>query len=200
MNNIINLLRLSKSVISVLSRNEKIRLMVFGALSIFNTFLELLSIAFIINLLFIIGGETTDETFFSSFYDILMIGESPILISSILMISTILIKSTFQVYFNYNQEKISHDIQKRLSIKLFMNFLYSKYEDYTKQNSSLLLRVLTRDSVAISNSLINPFISIINEILLIVFVTFFIFQYQSSTENSLLNYILNKLSDIIRIC
>lgn len=175
--NIFILLRLLKSVISVLSRNEKIRLMVFGALSIFNTFLELLSIAFIINLLFIIGGETTDETFFSSFYDILMIGESPILISSILMISTILIKSTFQVYFNYNQEKISHDIQKRLSIKLFMNFLYSKYEDYTKQNSSLLLRVLTRDSVAISNSLINPFISIINEILLIVFITFFIFYY-----------------------
>ncbi|MDC0560140.1 ABC transporter ATP-binding protein/permease [Flavobacteriaceae bacterium] len=175
--NIFILLRLLKSVISILSRNEKIRLMVFGALSIFNTFLELLSIAFIINLLFIIGGETTDETFFSSFYDILMIGESPILISSILMISTILIKSTFQVYFNYNQEKISHDIQKRLSIKLFMNFLYSKYEDYTKQNSSLLLRVLTRDSVAISNSLINPFISIINEILLIVFVTFFIFYY-----------------------
>lgn len=33
-----------------------------------------------------------------------------------------------------------------------------------------------------------------------LFVTFFIFQYQSSTENSLLNYILNKLSDIIRIC
>ena len=175
--NIFILLRLLKSVISVLSRNEKIRLMVFGALSIFNTFLELLSIAFIINLLFIIGGETTDETFFSSFYDILMIGESPILISSILMISTILIKSTFQVYFNYNQEKISHDIQKRLSIKLFMNFLYSKYEDYTKQNSSLLLRVLTRDSVAISNSLINPFISVINEILLIVFITFFIFYY-----------------------
>ena len=106
-----------------------------------------------------------------------MVGESPILISSILMISTILIKSTFQIYFNYNQEKISHDIQKRLSIKLFMNFLYSKYEDYSRQSSSLLLRILTRDSIAISNSLINPFISVINEILLIIFITFFIFYY-----------------------
>ena len=148
MNNLFVLLRLSKSVISVLSRNEKIRLMLFGTLSIFNTFLELLTITFIINLLFIIGGKTIDETFFSGFYDIYLIGQSPILISSILMITTILIKSTFQVYFNYNQEKISHDIQKRLSIKLFMNFLYSKYEDYTNQNSSILLRILTRDSVA----------------------------------------------------
>ena len=177
MNNLFVLLRLSKSVISVLSRNEKIRLMLFGTLSIFNTFLELLTITFIINLLFIIGGKTIDETFFSGFYDIYLIGQSPILISSILMITTILIKSTFQVYFNYNQEKISHDIQKRLSIKLFMNFLYSKYEDYTNQNSSILLRILTRDSVAISNSLINPFISVINEILLIIFITFFIFYY-----------------------
>tara|TARA_B100001250_G_scaffold389566_1_gene388790 strand:- start:1180 stop:2799 length:1620 start_codon:yes stop_codon:yes gene_type:complete len=151
--------------------------MFFGTLSIFNTFLELLTITFIINLLFIIGGKTTDETFFSGFYDTSIIGQSPILISSILMILIIIVKSTFQVYFNYNQEKISHDIQKRLSIKLFMNFLYSKYEDYTNQNSSLLLRILTRDSVAISNSLINPFISVINEILLIIFITFFIFYY-----------------------
>ena len=177
MNKFFVLLELSKSVISVLSKNEKIRLMLFGTLSIFNTFLELLTIAFIINLLFIIGGKDVDETFFSSFYDSYMVGESPILISSILMISTILIKSTFQIYFNYNQEKISHDIQKRLSIKLFMNFLYSKYEDYSRQSSSLLLRILTRDSIAISNSLINPFISVINEILLIIFITFFIFYY-----------------------
>lgn len=177
MNKIFVLLRLSKSIISVLSSNEKVRLMFFGTLSIFNTFLELLTITFIINLLFIIGGKNTDETFFSSFYEISIIGQSPILISSILMISTILIKSAFQVYFNYNQEKISHDIQKRLSIRLFSNFLFSRYEDYTNQNSSLLLRILTRDSVAISNSLINPFISVINEILLIIFITFFIFYY-----------------------
>jgi len=177
MNKFFVLLELSKSVISVLSKNEKIRLMLFGTLSIFNTFLELLTIAFIINLLFIIGGKDVGETFFSSFYDSYMVGESPILISSILMISTILIKSTFQIYFSYNQEKISHDIQKRLSIKLFMNFLYSKYEDYSRQSSSLLLRILTRDSIAISNSLINPFISVINEILLVIFITFFIFYY-----------------------
>ena len=177
MNKFFVLIELSKSVISVLSKNEKIRLILFGTLSIFNTFLELLTIAFIINLLFIIGGKNVDETFFSSFYDSSMVGESPILISSILMISTILIKSIFQTYFNYNQEKISHDIQKRLSIKLFMNFLYSKYEDYSRQSSSLLLRILTRDSIAISNSLINPFISVINEILLIIFITFFIFYY-----------------------
>ena len=142
MNKIFVLLRLSKSIISVLSSNEKVRLMFFGTLSIFNTFLELLTITFIINLLFIIGGKNTDETFFSSFYEISIIGQSPILISSILMISTILIKSTFQVYFNYNQEKISHDIQKRLSIRLFSNFLFSRYEDYTNQNSSLLLSCL----------------------------------------------------------
>ncbi len=171
------LFKLSKSVISILSQNEKIRLLFFGSLSIFNTFLELLSITFIINLLFIISGRNIDETFFSNFYEGMLIGESPILVSAILMILVILIKATFQIYFNYNQEKISHDIQKRLSIKLFKNFLYSKYEDYTNQNSSLILRILTRDSVAISNSLINPFISVLNETILIVFITFFIFYY-----------------------
>ena len=67
MNKIFVLLRLSKSIISVLSSNEKIRLMFFGTLSIFNTFLELLTITFIINLLFIIGGKNTDETFFLVF-------------------------------------------------------------------------------------------------------------------------------------
>ena len=38
MNKFFVLLELSKSVISVLSKNEKIRLMLFGTLSIFNTF------------------------------------------------------------------------------------------------------------------------------------------------------------------
>ena len=168
---------LTKNLYRILDNSEKVKLNIYTILSVFNTFLEIVSVATIVFLLFIITGEAPSSSKISEYVLYFINKQDPLLSSAILMISIILIKTLFQLVYYYNQEKLGYNIQKRLTNVLYYKFINSDYEDYLSRNSSKILRILTIDSFKISNGIISPIITIINEILLLSFITVFIFSY-----------------------
>jgi len=144
--------------------------------SIFNTFLEIFSISIILFLLFLISGQEVSNSNLLYLFNLIPINKS-IGNLSLLMIIIVLFKTLFQITFTYNQEKFSYNIQTRISSLLFRKFISTSYEKILSQNSSNLIRLLSIETIRIGNLLISPFISIINELFLLVFIMLFIFLY-----------------------
>ena len=75
------------------------------------------------------------------------------------------------------KERISQNIQNRINNSLYTKFINLKYGIYINENSPRILRLLSQEAVKIGNQLITPLISIINEIILLFFVSLLIFVY-----------------------
>ena len=170
-------LKLSNSLLKVLSQKEYKNLFLSLMLSVFNTLFELLSITTIVYLLLVISGQNITESKISSLFEKFLPQESIVISSAILMISVVVFKTIFQISFNFFQEKISQNIQNRINNSLFRKFINLKYELYINENSARILRLLSQESIKIGNQLISPFISIINETILLISVSLLIFIY-----------------------
>ena len=167
--------KLSSSLLNVLNKNEKKKFSVYIILSVFNTILEIITISIIILLLLMISGQDISDSSFSLLFNFLSI--ESIFGISILMILIVSLKTAFQIIFNFNQEKISYEITKRINIELFKKFINSKYTDYVNESSPKILRLLNQESIRLGNQLISPFITMINEIFLLLLIISFILIY-----------------------
>lgn len=167
---------LSKTLFQVLTNNEKITFFLYVILSVFNTILELVSISIIILLLLMISGQDISDSNFSIILNNIPFPNT-IYNISFLMISIVLLKTIFQIVFNYNQEKISYKITTRITVSLYEKFINSQYIDYINENFSKTLRILNQESVRIGGQLISPFITMINEVFLLTVIILFIFFY-----------------------
>tara|TARA_B100000963_G_scaffold360037_1_gene389412 strand:- start:3573 stop:5273 length:1701 start_codon:yes stop_codon:yes gene_type:complete len=169
-------LKLSKTLFSVLNKQEKKKFFIYLILSILNTFLEIASISVIILMLFLISGQNVSDSNFNFLFEILPFTKS-IQNLAFLMISVIFFKTIYQVLFNYNQEKISYNIARRVNISLYDKFINSKYIDYQKKSSADVIRLLNQEAVRLGNQIISPFITVVNELFLITFIISYIFFY-----------------------
>ncbi len=167
---------LSKTLFQVLTNRERKVFFIYLILSVINTILEIVSISIIILLLLLISGQDISDSNLSIIFDIIPFNQT-IYNIAYLMISIILLKTIFQIVFNYNQEKISYKITKRINVSLFEKFINSRYKDYINENSPKILRILNQESIRLGNQLISPFITMINEIFLLVLIISFIFFY-----------------------
>lgn len=167
---------LSNTLFKVLTDREKNTFSVYLVLSVFNTMLEIASISIIILLLLLISGQDVSDSNLYLLFEIIPFEQSVYNISY-LMISIVIIKTVFQIIFNYNQEKISYGITKRINVSLFEKFVNSRYIDYINENSPKILRILNQESIRVGNQLISPFITMINEIFLLILIISFIFFY-----------------------
>jgi len=176
-NKIYKFLNLAYSVIKALNLREKRALTYNVIFSVINTFLELFSIATIIYLLLVISGQNLTESKISVIFNNILPQDSLIISAAILMIVVVIIKTAFQILFSYFQEHTSQQIQKRINNTLFIKFINSKYESYINESSPRIVRMLSQEATKIGNQLVSPFISIINETFLLIFVSTFIFIY-----------------------
>ena len=176
-NKISKFLNLAHSVIKALNLREKRALTYNVIFSVINTFLELFSIATIIYLLLVISEQNLTESKISAIFNNILPQDSLIISSAILMIVVVIIKTAFQILFSYFQEHTSQQIQKRINNTLFIKFINSKYESYINESSPRIVRMLSQEATKIGNQLVSPFISIINETFLLIFVSTFIFIY-----------------------
>ncbi len=172
--------RLIKSVLRVLNKKESYELAFSFFLSTVNTILELISITTIVYLLLVISGENVSESKISTIFENILPQNKIILNAALLMISVIILKTIFQISFNWYQEKVSQNVQSRFNNTLFNKFINLKYEIYINENSPRILRLLSIEAIKIGNQLIAPLMSIINDSLLIVFVCLFIFIYDAT--------------------
>ena len=182
-----------KSILKILNKKESYRLGFSFFLSSLNTILELLSITTIIYLLLVISGENVSESKISTFFDKLLPENKIILNAALLMISVIIVKTLFQIWFNWYQEKVSQNVQSRFNNTLFKKFINLKYEVYINENSPRILRLLSIEAIKIGNQLISPLMTIINDSLLILFVCLFIFIYDSDITYSELWFSIRQL-------
>ena len=176
-NKIYAFLNLAHSIVKALSPKEKRDLIYNVIFSVVNTFLELISITTIVYLLLVISEQNLVESKISLVFNNILPQDSLIISSSILMIGVIIIKTVFQIFFSYFQEHSSQQVQKRINNTLFIKFINSKYENYINESSPRIVRMLSQEATKIGNQLVSPFINIINESLLLVFVSTFIFVY-----------------------
>ena len=167
---------LSKTLFNVLNRNEKNNFFSYLVLSVLNTFLELVSISVIILMLFMISGQNISDSSFNVLFELIPFSKT-IQNLALLMISIVIFKTFYQVIFNYNQEKISYNITRRVNISLFKKFINSKYIDYTNKSSADIIRLLNNESIRLGNQIISPFITVINESFLVLFIISYIFFY-----------------------
>ncbi len=167
---------LSKTLFKVLNRNEKNNFFSYLVLSVLNTFLELVSISVIILMLFMISGQNISDSSFNVLFELIPFSKT-IQSLALLMISIVIFKTFYQVIFNYNQEKISYNITRRVNISLFKKFINSKYIDYTDKSSADIIRLLNNESIRLGNQIISPFITVINESFLLLFIISYIFFY-----------------------
>ena len=167
---------LSKTLFNVLNRNEKNNFFSYLVLSVLNTFLELVSISVIILMLFMISGQNISDSSFNVLFELIPFSKT-IQNLALLMISIVIFKTFYQIIFNYNQEKISYNITRRVNISLFKKFINSKYIDYTNKSSADIIRLLNNESIRLGNQIISPFITVINESFLVLFIISYIFFY-----------------------
>ena len=106
--------------------------MFFIFFSILNTILEIVSLFFLINLLFIIAEIETSSSWTINLIQSYVSG-NPVLYSTILMLSIVLIKFVFQTTYSYQQEKYGYIIQKKIS-QNFKNIINVEYLEYLKLN------------------------------------------------------------------
>ena len=199
-------LRLIRSIINVLNKKEINALAFSFFLSTVNTVLELISITTIVYLLLVIAGENIAESRISYFFNGILPENDIIMSAALIMILVIIIKTIFQVLFNWYQENISQKVQNRFNNTLFTKFINLKYEVYINENSPRILRLLSVEAVKLGNQLINPVMSIINESLLLLFISLFIFLYDPilglvvfGTSIILIFYFSSVISNRIRI-
>ncbi len=174
---ILTFFRLSRSIVSELTNKEKMTLVINIIFSVFNTFLELASIITIVYLLLVISGQQIEESGIVSYINAFIDQDQLIISAALLMISVVVIKTIFQIIYSFNSEKISFQIMSRISMSLYNKFINYNYNEYLKENSARIIRLLSQESVKIGNNLISPLISIINESLLLIFVSVFLFIY-----------------------
>ena len=104
-------IRLIARVFKILGKKDTTELVFSFFLSTLNTFLELLSITTIIFLLLVISGENITESTISTFFNNILPEDSIILSAASLMVIVVLIKTFFQIAFNWYQETVSQNIQ-----------------------------------------------------------------------------------------
>jgi ABC-type multidrug transport system fused ATPase/permease subunit len=177
----------------LLEKKDKQSFILFLALSIVNTVLELFSLYLLVNLLFVIADLNQTS---SKFLDIvnIFINENPILISTYLILATVIIKFIFQIIYSYKQEKFGYSIQKKISQKVFLKILNVDYLDYLKLSSSKITRILNTDLIRINNQLISPLVSTLNESLLIFSISLVIFYYDPYLGISILFFAIIVIS------
>ena len=160
----------------LLEKKDKRSFILFLIISIVNTVLELFSLYLLVNLLFVIADLNQAS---SKLIDILnnIVNENPIIISTYLILITVILKFIFQTVYSYKQEKFGFSVQKKISKKVFLKILNIDYSDFLKLSSSKVTRVLNTDLIRINNQLISPFVSTLNESLLIFSISLVIFFY-----------------------
>ena len=177
----------------LLEKKDKKSFILFLVLSIVNTVLELFSLYLLVNLLFVIADLNQTS---SKFLDIvkIFINENPILISTYLILTTVIIKFIFQIIYSYRQEKYGYSVQKKISQKVFLKILNVDYLDYLKLTSSKITRILNTDLIRINNQLISPLVSTLNESLLIFSISLVIFYYDPYLGISILFFAIIVIS------
>jgi len=153
-------------------KNRKL-LFFFTILMLINTFFELLSLgAFIPILMVFFDPNILNNQFLISFFpSSLIVNKSNLLIFFVACLSGIyLMKSIFQIYFNYFKFNLLSSLQTNLINDLYKKYIFQDYIFVTQINAPTIVRNVTGEVNGFITRILMPLTSIIIDFLLIFFI------------------------------
>jgi ATP-binding cassette, subfamily B, bacterial PglK len=158
---------------SLLDFSYRFRLLNLLLATIIITILEMLSIGMIIPITyFFFNTNGNDYLFVQYFFNFVEIvsekfNQETIIILFIIVVIIFFIKFIFQTIFVFYQAKFNADLQVFISKQMLDKFSSFKYSDYTKNNSSDLLRNINNEVNVLANNVSMPILQIITEFFII---------------------------------
>lgn len=148
----------------IISSKEKRNYFKYSLLFIFSTFFELISISLIIPLLNNLLGikNVSSINNFSSYFE-----ETSSLRILIIILTITIVKNIWQFLIIKKVVSFGFNIQKRLSSKVYNDFLNSDFEYFSSSKSNQLIKTIMNETSMINNYFISPSFVILSEITLI---------------------------------
>ncbi len=158
---------------SLLDLKYRLRLLNLLLATILITILEMLSIGMIIPITyFFFNVDGNDYFFVQHLFNFLKIlsakfNQEEIIILFIFVVIIFFIKFIFQTLFVFYQAKFNADMQVFISKKMLDRFSLFSFSDYTKNNSSDLLRNINNEVNVLANNVSMPTLQIVTEFFVI---------------------------------
>jgi ATP-binding cassette subfamily B protein len=148
------------------NKNKKFFLLIV-CLSIFKTFIELISIGSLVPILVILSNSDKKNQIFIKLPFLEEFNESQLLLTFIIFFIIIyLIKTIFLVFLNIFSSKFSHNLYKELSESLLNQYLNNKFIFFVQNNSSSLVQNIASETSNFAIGTVGACITIISNIIL----------------------------------
>lgn len=158
-----------KFFITLLSKNQKYKLLFIFFLILVVSFLEVIGIALIIPILNSFSDNSKFNFFFlTNFFPENISQNQLILYLFIILIIFFFMKFIFLFFYHFFQSKYFADIQKNLSLKIFKLYLSQDYVFFIKRNSSELIRNVFVEMPGLVVSYLKPMLFLFSEVLIII--------------------------------
>ena len=161
-----------KKILFILDIEQKKQLIFFYFLSLLIIVLELLSLTMIIPVVETILNPETVSQYLEYLPAGLFNMMSANLIFSVLVTFNILIilKNIFLFFAQKYQVRFISEYNQKLQVKLFKSYIYQPISNLVKNNIAIINRNVIDLSIEYTNSLLNPFITILADLALFLFV------------------------------
>lgn len=173
---------------NILTKTEKIKILILITIFIFNALFEILSLGLAMSVIYLMIDEKNFTVVINKgiFFENYTYNEI-INLFAIGLVIVFLLKSVLLFFTNFIQSKIFTNIQFRLSNKLLFSYLNKEYNFFFLKNRAKLSFNIVNEIEHICLRLINPILNIISESLIVTFILFFfILQF----KNSLIYFII----------
>ena len=174
----------------VLNKKQKFQTKLFTILNILFALFELISVAAIIPVIFLVIGSNLENLNlnFPDFINIqitkILFSENSYLYLSVIILSFFFLKFLFSLYLNLFNIRFNSLLTASLRSKLFNIFLKKKYSDIVNYNSSQITNILTKISeLTISNFFISFLLIFRSLCIIIPLIIFFIFYKYKNNFN-----------------
>ena len=179
MNNIREIVDIVSKLKYILSSKQKRKSVGVMALTICNSFLELLGVSIIVPFLYCM---MTPEKIYNNKYISVILKYFNItskmqvlLLMGGAIIIIYIIKNMFMVWVSYVQNMYSARIQAELSIKMLNEYMQRNYSFFRKTNSAQILRAVQRDIAGIY-AIIGALFSIVTHIVTVFFIAVYLIE------------------------
>ncbi|MCR5421147.1 MAG: ABC transporter ATP-binding protein/permease [Lachnospiraceae bacterium] len=181
-------IKLFSDMIGVLDSKQKRRCILVFVLIVFGGFLELLGVSAVLPVveMIVAPGTVIDNPMYTIFFDFFGFTNKKEIILGLSIGVTLLylVKNIYLTFSTYMQAKLVADIRYTITEKSLRAYMKRDYSFFVNENSSVVIRGLTSDIDAYSNTLQNYFnigIRIINIILICLW---------QLSQNALLTFIV----------
>ncbi len=163
--------QLLNKIFSFTNKSDKISLLVLTFITFIGLILELVGIAIIIPVISLAINPSNQYIELIN-VDIFQLSsslgfKSPLIFLSTSLLLTFFIKMFFLTFVIYRQKKFVADLVKRISDKLYYNYLNQEYNYYSEKNKSSIIQNLQNETYHLF-VFFESYITLVSEILLII--------------------------------